>query len=156
MLECLNVVIISTLLSIFDCLLSTGNLEILLLVCKKNSGFRLSVWFQVSAGFCFGYEFVPETEFGSGSGFKFGFWFWVPRHSTRTVAILILGSSRKRSGFWRPGLKLWSRTILLSKRRPPSCGRRRRPSPRRRNLFFSFFDACIFRVTSLVFIFALL
>ena len=46
LLECLNVVIISTLLSIFDCLLSAGNLKMLLLVCKKNSGFgypRVSV-----------------------------------------------------------------------------------------------------------------
>ena len=72
LLECLNVVIISTLLSIFDCLLSAGNLEMLLLVCKKNSGFGLSVGFRISAGFSFGYEFVPKTEFGSGSGFGFG------------------------------------------------------------------------------------
>ena len=78
LLECLNVVIISTLLSIFDCLLSAGNLEMLLLVCKKNrvsdSGFgypwvlvlrmnlypkRSSGWVRVlSSGFGFG---CPDT-----------------------------------------------------------------------------------------------
>ena len=100
LLECLNVVIISTLLSIFDCLLSTGNLEMLLLVCKKNSGFEFG--FRVSVGFGFEYEFVPETEFGLGSGFKFGFRFWVPRHSTRTEpdplpSLIILGTISKYS-----------------------------------------------------------
>ena len=54
------------------------------LICNKNSGFELSVGFWVSAGFSFGHEFAPESEFGSGSGFKFGFRFWVPNHSTRT------------------------------------------------------------------------
>ena len=60
------------------------------LVCKKTTGFGLSV------GFRFGDAFSPELKFGSSSALKFGFWFLLPRHSSQTEPnpLPSLGSSQ--------------------------------------------------------------